>query len=173
MKKIIFYDRAKEMCEAWEKEFKDIDEVEVQNVGFSDVKAKYVVTDGNSYGIMNEGTGREVRDYFGVEIQDSIQEAIFLKRMKPLDVGKCLMFGTTDLEKSLLVYAPTVDTPGRINKLNVYEAMRGVMNMCYATKGDIAICSLGTNDGISYEDSAKMCHKAYTKYLKHMVKRED
>ena len=172
MKKIIFYDRAKEMCEAWEKEFKDIEEVEVQNIPFKDVKAKYVVTEGNSYGIMNEGTSKEVRDYFGVEMQDAIQEAIFFRRKKPLEVGKCLIMSTTDIDKSLLVYAPTMEEPQRINKLNVYDAMRGIMKMCYATSGDIAICSLGTNDGISYEDSAMMCHKAYTKYLKHMVKKE-
>ena len=74
MNKIIFYDVNMNMCKAWAKIFKDVSEVEVLNVPFEDIKATYVVTAGNSYAIMTGGIDLAVRDYFGYEIQDVLQE---------------------------------------------------------------------------------------------------
>ena len=167
MNKIIFYDINKNMCLAWEKQFKDIEEVEVKNISFKDIKATYVVTAGNSYGIMTGGLDLAVRNYFGYKIQDIIQEVLFFRYRHKLEVGDNIVVKTNDIDKQYLVYAATMEIPSRINKEVIYDVTYNILKSCYLKEGNIAICGLGVGTGhVPYEDAALENYKAYTKYLK-------
>ena len=50
MNKLILYDINKDLCDCWNKYFKDIKNVTVLNCSFDDLESEYVVTAGNSYG---------------------------------------------------------------------------------------------------------------------------
>ena len=52
MNKLILYDINKNLCDYWNKYFKDIKNVEVLNCSFEELESEYVVTAGNSYGWM-------------------------------------------------------------------------------------------------------------------------
>ncbi len=171
MSKIIFYDINKNMCDAWYKYFKDISEIEIQNIPFEDVKATYVVTAGNSYAIMTGGLDLAVRNYFGYIVQDVLQEVLFFKLGHKLKVGDNIIINTPDENKEKLVYAATMETPSIIKPKNVYITTYNILKSCYMKEGNIAICGLGVGTGrVPYEVAAEENYKAYTKYLKKYIK---
>ena len=68
MNKLILYDINKDLCDCWNKYFKDIKNVTVLNCPFDDLESEYVVTVGNSYGWMIGGIDLVVRQYSGQSI---------------------------------------------------------------------------------------------------------
>ena len=167
MNKIIFYDVNMNMCKAWAKIFKDVSEVEVLNVPFEDIKATYVVTAGNSYAIMTGGIDLAVRDYFGYEIQDVLQEVLFFELKHKLKVGDNIIINTNDVNKPKLVYAATMETPSKINPKIIYITTYNILKSCYKQDGNIAICGLGSGTGgVPYEIVAKENYDAYNSYLR-------
>ena len=171
MKKIIFYDINIGMCDAWAKLFKDIEEIDIQNVPFEDIKATFVVTAGNSFGIMTGGIDLAVRNYFGIEVQDAIQEILFFQLGHKLKVGENIIVNTPDKDKPKLVYAATMEIPSVIKPRNVYLTTYNILKSCYCRDGNIAICGLGVGTGkIPYEIAAAENYKAYSKFLKRIRK---
>lgn len=72
MNKLILYDINKDLCDCWNKYFKDIKNVTVLNCPFDDLESEYVVTAGNSYGWMTGEIDLVVRNYYGQYIQDYV-----------------------------------------------------------------------------------------------------
>ena len=167
MNKIIFYSIDERLCCEWSKTFNNIEEVEVQHSSFEDIKATYVVTAGNSYGIMTGGIDLAVRNYYGYGIQDAIQEILFFNLKHKLDVGSNIIISTKDIDKPNLVYAATMEYPKIIDKKVVYKTTYNILKSCYKLDGNIAICGLGAGTGkVPAEDVALENYKAYTRYLR-------
>ena len=165
MYKILLYDKNKRLCEAWKKEFKNDKNVKVQNCEFKDLKYERVVTAGNSYGIMNGGIDLAVREYYGINIQDSLQWAI--RSNSKLDgylpVGGIIEIKTSDCKKPKLIYAPTMRIPQKIDKVDVFYVFVKLLNRY----NNFACCGLGTGTGeISEKECAKQMKLAYDYVLK-------
>ena len=70
--KIILYDIDIELCKEWKKQLINNKNIKIENTTFNDLKSDYIIIPGNSFGIMDNGIGYVVRDYYGQNIQDKI-----------------------------------------------------------------------------------------------------
>lgn len=159
MNKIILYDINKQLCDSWNKYFKDVKEVKVINCSFKDLESEYVVTAGNSYGWMTGGIDLAVRDYYGQVIQDKIQQLILAQPKRCLDIGNSIIIYTGDDKKPYLIYAPTMDLPKEIDDLDIFYVFSKLLRTYDV---DFACCGLGTcTGGLSYDVCAKTMYNAY------------
>lgn len=162
--KLILYDINKDLIEAWKKEFKDLPNVEVLNIEFKDLQADYVVTAGNSLGVMTGGIDLAVREYYGQRIQDIIQNVMLFNRVSKLKIGYGYLLQTGDKLKPRLVYLPTMEYPEKIYPEQVYFIFASLLRQ-YDYLDDsrtFAVCGLGTcTGGIDPKDCAKMMRRAY------------
>ena len=166
MSNIILYDRNIRMCEAWEEYFDYLD-VLIKNDYFDNIIADYIVTAGNSYGVMSGGIDLAVRNYFGQKIQDKIQHELFFHQKRILPVGELLIVETGNITKPYLVYAPTMEYPQRITSDVIYKVMYKILEECYDKAGTLAICGLGTaTGGIEYGEAAHTMYESYNDYIK-------
>ena len=159
MNKLILYDINKDLCDCWNKYFKDIKNVTVLNCSFDDLESEYVVTAGNSYGWMTGGIDLVVRNYYGQYIQDYVQYAILTLPNRYLPVGENILVTTKDSKKPNLIYAPTMDLPKTIDYIDVFYVFCKLLQQY----DDFACCGLGTGVGnVSSEQCAKAMYDAYT-----------
>lgn len=168
--RIILYDINKDVTDAWKKEFNN-ENVDIQNISIESLKADYVVTAGNSYAWMTGGIDLAVRNYFGQQIQDKIQE-VLMENRGYLPVGSVMCVGTGDIDKPYLLYVPTMETPRFIFQEDIYFVACKIFRFIkYNHTKDIesksiAICGLGTGTGfVTPEDCAKAMYKAYKDVL--------
>lgn len=119
-----------------------------------ETKWKFLVTPGNSFGIMDGGFDQVVCEAFGWKIQDRVQEAIQRWHGGMCPVGSCVSV-PLDEHGHHLIYAPTMEVPQRIQyTLNVFWAMRAAamrvkVNWIPSQMADtFALCpGLGTSTG--------------------------
>lgn len=164
MKKLILYDINKKLCEQWKFQFKKYPDVKIVNCNFKDLKADYAVTAGNSYGWMTGGVDLAVREYYGQEIQDTIQSIIFTLPGRYLPIGQSICIETKDKLKPYLIYAPTMSLPSQISGLEVFYVFAKLLQI-YKFQ-TIACCGLGTlTGGITEEECAKQMRLAYEHVL--------
>lgn len=163
MSKIILYDINKKMCNAWKKEFRNYSHIDVKHCSFEELEADYVVTAGNSYGWMTGGIDLAVRNYYGQEIQDIIQAVILEDSGRCLPVGESITVHTKDKKKPNLIYAPTMDLPHSISKIDVFYVFAKLLEKYNDV--NFACCGLGTaTGGISEEECAKQMRLAFDYY---------
>lgn len=111
------------------------------------------ITAGNSFGVMNGGIDLAVRDYFGKELEDRVQQTIYAQYDGEMPVGAAIMVPTYGSLYRWLCYAPTMRTPTNIvGTENVFYAMRAALLAIkhYEELGwasTIACCGLGTACG--------------------------
>lgn len=159
-------------------------DIECRVMSFEDVTADYVVTAGNSSGIMSGGIDLAVRNDLGIQIQDRIQHEIMYKWHGNLPVGYLVEvpFNKMKIENAKagllipsfvkvpddqkLLYVPTMDIPKRIDIEDVYFVACKIFRHCkdaliYDNKS-LAICGLGTaTGGVSARAFALMIKRAY------------
>lgn len=160
--KIILYDKNEKMCTEWKKKFTCFNDVEVKHCDFKELECKYVVTAGNSYGWMTGGIDLVVRDYYGQKIQDKIQEVILGKVGRYLQVGESIVIYTGDKKKPNLIYAPTMEMPKRISKIDVFYVFEKLLEKY--NNVNFACCGLGAGTGGISEECAKQMMLAYKYY---------
>ena len=172
MSKIKLFDINPLMCNEWKYVFDDIKEVEIINDEFKNIKSDCIVTAGNVWGLMTGGIDLAVRDYFGIEIQDAIQELIFFYCKEPLKIGDVLVLPTYDKDKPYLAYAPTMYYPRAIMSKVVYKVMLAILERCYNMEGTLAIPGLGTGTGqVPFYEAAEEMFRAYIDYKDKQKKR--
>nr|DAI44844.1 MAG TPA: hypothetical protein [Caudoviricetes sp.] len=163
---IILFDMNKEMCDAWNKEFKDCNDVKVLNIKLDELQpVDYLVTAGNSYGIMNGGIDLAVRNLFGTRLQDRVQWGIIRKYKKLyLPVGDNIVVYGNNKYKNV-IYAPTMEFPKFISK----DCISKIFLNCLLTakNGNIACCGLGAlTGGLTVTTVAQEMKLAYNKFKK-------
>lgn len=165
MSKIILYDNNKSVTDALKIAFKGISDVEVQNISFEDLRSDYVVTAGNSYGWMTGGLDLAVRNYYGQQVQDAIQEKIIFDYNGYLPVGEVVSIYTYDEKKPFLIYTPTMEKPKPIEIEDVLYVSMTLFNLAFRLglrDKTFAICGLGTATGeIKPNEFAWALRKAY------------
>lgn len=126
---IVLCDQREDVVLAWEKEFADCPDVEARPGDFFDIQADAYVSPANSFGIMDGGIDLALRDYFGYQVQERVQEEIAARWGVSLPVGRALIVETGDDEIPYLIAAPTMETPSNVEYTNnAYDAMRAILD---------------------------------------------
>lgn len=141
-------------------------EIVCRVVRVEDLNTPYIVTAGNSLGIMRGGIDLAIKNHFGSEIEDKVQEIIKSEWNGFLPVGKFILVPLND--NQTLLYTPTMAHPGTlIDEEDVYfiacKLFRFVKSRRGGIDGDvISICGLGTSTGgIDNSTFASMVYRAY------------
>ena len=80
----------------------------------------YLVSPGNSYGIMDGGFDLAVRNLFGQSIQDNLQWYIASKLHGRLPVGDIAFISTNREQFKQMIYIPTMEIPQKIYEEDIY-----------------------------------------------------
>jgi len=129
-------------------------------------EATILVTPGNSFGIMDDGVDRAIRDFFGRDLETQIQELIMkhYNATQGLPVGGCLVIPVKwyhDQKRQKLkyiLYMPTMKYPGILPKTTqnarvVFRALECVLTHL-PIKGMVLLSGICT--GIGMMDATEM-----------------
>jgi O-acetyl-ADP-ribose deacetylase (regulator of RNase III) len=125
--RLILCDLHGTLADAWRREFAGWPEVEVRAGDLLEISADAYVSPANSYGWMDGGIDLALRDRFGHEIQDAVQERIEALGGR-LPVGEAIVVETGDDEVPYLICAPTMVVPSWVAETNhAYLAMGALL----------------------------------------------
>lgn len=161
--KIYLRDKNREVVEAWKKHI-NFDNVFISQGNIFDIKADAIVSPANSYGRMNGGIDYYYREFFGIEIEQRLQESICQKHNGELPVGESIILPTYNEYYPYLISAPTMRVPQDVSHTqNAYLAFKSVLkNVLEFNKISSFISpGLGTLTGkISPDNCAKQMNRA-------------
>ena len=159
---LTLFDINEKMCAAWEYEFASIADVQIINTDLQNLeKHEYLVTAGNSYGIMDGGIDLAVRNMLGIEIQDCVQWEAVRRYKGVIPIGGYVTVDVLHPKFDYLIYAPTMVEPMVIPSSNVYIVMSTILRDFRNAKS-IACCGLGSlAGGLPCEVVAKAMKEAY------------
>jgi O-acetyl-ADP-ribose deacetylase (regulator of RNase III) len=116
------------LCEAWEKVFADISEVEVIHGSVFDHSRDALISPANSFGYMNGGIDFLISKHLGWHIEKRLQALIREKYYGELLVGQAEIVSTDHDRYPWLIAAPTMRTPMTIHRTpNVYLASKAIL----------------------------------------------
>jgi len=147
--KILLVDRDAGMARAWRKTFEDRDDVEVVEGDYFSRPAAAMVSPANSFGIMDGGLDKAIRDQLGFKVQQAAQRMIVERYHGEMPVGTAELVDTGDDRWPRLVVAPTMRVPESVAQtLNAYLAFRAIVLACKrANVASLVCCGLGTGIG--------------------------
>ena len=146
MKTITLFDRNPDLCKAWWNVMADLQGITILTCELCDLPPHdYLVTAGNSYGIMTGGIDKKVRDLLGIQVQDAVQDYILM--YGPVEVGGCVVVELPqDAPHGHLLYLPTMNRPRPAWPHQIVAAMAGAL-LTIEPDASIAIPGLGTGIG--------------------------
>ena len=164
--KIYLLDINKNMTDAWQQYFKDIEEVEIVNEylsAFMDSHPEVVgiVSPANSFGLMDGGYDKAIIDYLGPKAQTNVLTTLDAVYNGYQPVGTCL---AVPFSKYVILHTPTMRTPEPIMDYRViYDCMRSCLLKAKENKcEDIVVPAFGGLTGrVPYDIVAKMMYLAY------------
>ena len=149
---IYLVDRHPPMVEAWSRAFAKVDEVEPVQGDYFDRPADAMVSPANSFGIMDGGLDRAIRDQLGFGVQDAVQLRILEEWHGELPVGAAVVVDTGDERWPRLIAAPTMRVPEPVGRtLNAYLSFRAVLIAARAAGIESLVCC-GLASGIGGMD---------------------
>lgn len=184
--KIYLLDIKKEMTDAWNKYFRDVNDVKIVHNDFTkfmseNTNIEAIVSPANSFGLMHGGYDKAIIDYFGTELMKDVQEKIIKRWCGEQPVGTSMTVPITDkwIEKQLdeermiqghpiLIHTPTMRTPEEISDFRIiYQCMRTTLIEALIQKVDsIVIPAFGGLTGnVPYDVIAKMMYLGYKQVL--------
>lgn len=173
--KIILLDRKRQMCDEWNKYFKDFSDVEVvcDNIEYYDItNVDCLVSPANSYGIMNGGYDLALTRMFGNCLQEKVQEYIIKNLYGEQPVGSSIIVDIPNTNKKL-IHTPTMRIPSPIvDSEIVYTSMRSTL-ICALDNNvkSIIIPAFGGDTGmLPMRIVAKEMVKAYIQIFKSNIK---
>ena len=164
--KIYLLDINKNMTDAWQKYFKDIEDVEIVHDYFDNFMDEHsevtgIVSPANSFGLMDGGYDKAIIDYLGERAQTnvlSVLDAVY-KGYQP--IGTCL---SVPYDKYIILHTPTMRTPEIIvDHRVIFDCMRSCLLKAKETKCEsIVIPAFGGLTGkVPYDTIARMMFLAY------------
>lgn len=155
-----------EMIDAWDKVFSDVETVFVHEGNILDLAEEAIVSPANSYGYMDGGIDRLYRNFFGMQIEHTVQKAIADTGANYLPVGEALIVPTHHDRIPQMIVAPTMFLPEPIKPEKCYRAMRAILGIIESHNINQVYCpGLGTGIGqVEPMDSAKVMLKAYCEF---------
>ena len=163
--KIQLIDMSKDMCRAWETEFKNCKDVVVHNGDFFSLKTDCVVSPANSFGFMLGSLDYVITKRLGTQVQERLQKTLQKKYFGELLVGQAELIDTSVPEIPFCISAPTMRISMSINgTANVYLATKAIFFLLKSESRikTITISGLGTGVGqVPFDVCAKQMKKAY------------
>ena len=165
------------VIEAFKKYFPS--EVLITHGKFEDIKDyDCLVSAANSFGIMDGGIDLAIKNHFGQQLQDKVQEVISNTYFGEQPVGTSFIVSTGNSEHPWLAHSPTMTMPMDISRtLNVYHAMLATLQAVQRFNNSaeelqeplietVVCCGLGTLTGKMTEDNAAfLMSAAYGNFL--------
>lgn len=153
------------LVNAWAEAFRDFPEVTIQQGDLVAVAEHCVVSPANGYGFMDGGIDAAYLQFFGPQIERTVQDAIARRPEGRLPVGASLVVRTGHARVPFLIVAPTMVIPEQVEMRHSYRAMRAVLRITQ-TEPEIArdIYCPGLATGVGFvppEDAATMMMEAY------------
>jgi O-acetyl-ADP-ribose deacetylase (regulator of RNase III) len=164
---LVLVDHEPDLVACWKKEFDSFPEVEIYCDDILAIAHNAIVSPANSYGFMDGGIDQLYLDYFGVQIQVLVQDAISRRREGYLPVGSSVVVTTGDSRIPYLVVSPTMLMPEKVPAANCYFAMASSLRAASATpKITHLFCpGLGTGvGGVPFDIAALEMANAYRKW---------
>lgn len=156
---------------AWEREFANVQNVEVACSDFGVFMATHkvgcVVSPANAYGLMDGGYDQAITDWFGEKLQQDVRRYISYNFYGEQPVGTSFIIDTGK-DGVKLIHTPTMRYPERIrDPLIIYTCMRTcLMCACSNDVQSIVIPAFGALTGcVSADLVALMMKRAYDQLL--------
>jgi O-acetyl-ADP-ribose deacetylase (regulator of RNase III) len=158
-------DRNIEMCNQWNIQFKDCEDVIVYCGDFFSLKTDCVVSPANSFGYMDGGLDLAISKKLGWQVQNKLQKQIKEKYFGELLVGQAELVETDSEEIPFCISAPTMRVPLILkDTVNVYLATKAIFFLLKRENRikSVTISGLGTGVGkMPYDICAKQMKQAY------------
>lgn len=166
--KIYLLDINAKMCDAWQKDFGDCQNVEIVCEEFSEFMSLYsdidcVVSPANSFGIMNGGYDLALTRYFGYELQKAVQQYILKNYKGEQPVGTSIIV-ETGKDEIKLIHTPTMRVPSRIiDYAVIYRCMKSTLEVALQNGvKTIVIPAFGAcTGGVPLDIVSKMMREAF------------
>lgn len=101
--------------------------VEITYGNLLEVAVDTIVSPANSYGYLDGGIDKVYREYFGLQLESDLLEAI-ARLGGTLQVGQALTIGTPSGSRiKRIIFAPTVEMPEAVPSVNVFRATRAAL----------------------------------------------
>lgn len=138
MFKIHLRDINADVVEAWRAAFSDTEGVEVSLGDIFEHEADAILSPANSFGYMDGGIDLLYSRYFGWDLQTNLQALLTQQHFGELPVGQAIVLATGHERFPLLVSAPTMRVPMRIDQtVNVYLAFRAALIAVLSHNADV------------------------------------
>lgn len=177
--KIILYDKNEKLIEMWKYYFNDYPEVTIKNIDFNDIKFKnndYIVSPGNSFGIMDGGLDELIIKKFGKDVMFCIQSHIMNQYNSFQPVGTSFVYSFEKNGKELgIIHSPTMVHPDDVSTTsNAYLSFNSILTIVSHlnewSTNNIYVTGLCTGVGrMSERECAKQMYTAYKHYVEKPV----
>ena len=159
-------DSNKQMCTAWESQFKGCNDVTIFHGDVFEKSTDCIISPANSFGFMDGGLDLLISEIMGWQIQERLQKEIREKYFGELLVGQALLIDTDFESIPFLISAPTMRVPMILkDSVNVYLASRAIFLLLKQNHHRISIVTFsGLATGIGqgpYDICAKQMKQAY------------
>lgn len=115
------------LYKAWRFEFSNLNNIEIIHDDIFKQTADAIVSPANSFGIMDGGLDGKLRDFFGMQIEESVRAKTKTDYSGELPVGSAIVVGINNSQFKFLISAPTMRVPEEAaDSLNAYLAMRAI-----------------------------------------------
>jgi len=117
-----------DVIDAWQYAFLNVPNISISIGDIFTHTADAIVSPANSFGFMDGGIDLVYLRYFGVGIQNRLQQRICQEHFGELPVGQALTIDTGHAEIPWMICAPTMRIPSPIPQtVNVYLAFRAAL----------------------------------------------
>ncbi len=173
--KLILVDPKPDLCDAFREYFQSLPNVEIVKGIFEHLPVfDCMVSAANSFGLMDGGVDEAIINYFGIGLQDRVQQRILEDYLGEQPVGTSMIVETDHPEHPFIAHTPTMRVPLRIVGTDqVYLAMWAMLlevrrhNLNAARPIRVIACpGLGTATGQVPSDlAAEQMALAYAHFL--------
>jgi len=167
--KVVLCSIHEEMVLEWMIEFEKFPWVKIVHEDILKQNADAIVSPANSFGFMDGGLDYTLSEYFGWDLQETLQQKIRQKHNGELLIGTAEVLETKISRIPYLISAPTMRVPMQINDtINPYLATKAVFNTINEFNSDnkkitsVIIPSMGTGVGnVSFSVAARQMRAGY------------
>jgi len=134
-----FADIDHSLVSAWKREFSGIENIHVVEEDILSIAEDTIVSPANAYGFMDGSIDRQYLDFFGISVQNRLQDEINRRDFPEgyLPVGKGLLIPTGHDRIPCLIAAPTMITPSVVPAVHSFQAMIAVLDTAYRNRKQI------------------------------------
>ena len=117
------------VVDAWRIAFADVQDVHISHGNVLASAAGTIVSPANSFGFMDGGIDACYAEFFGMQIESRVRDAILARNDQSLPVGASLVVETGHSKITSMIVAPTMVMPEPIPRENCYRAFRAALRV--------------------------------------------